>query len=102
MLAHYTYAVINNDIVQNVMVCSDIDLANRIAMATYGKDAFAIEVSYIPCAIGDKYEGGKFYHTGEDGIVTEVEEVPNEKAEIAALKSQNQSITLALADLIGG
>ena len=102
MLAHYTYAVISDAAVQNVMVCNDIALANQIAMATYGKGAYAIEVSYIPCTIGDRYDGGKFYHTDEAGEESEVEAVPNEKEEIATLKSLNQSITLALADMIGG
>lgn len=102
MLAHYTYAVIYDNKVQNIMVCEDINLANRISMATYGEDAFAIEVSYISCAIGDRYDGGKFYHTNESGEEVEVEAVPNEKEEIATLKTQTQSITLVLADLIGG
>lgn len=101
MLAHYTYAVISNGIVQNIMVCSDIALANQIAMATYGEEGFAIEVSYISCAIGDKYESGRFYHTDENGTVTVVEELPTEKEEIAKLKSLNNSLTLALAELIG-
>lgn len=97
MLAHYTYAAISNGVVQNVMVCSDLALANQIVMATYGAEAFAIEVSYVPCTIGDKYADGNFYHEE-----TLVEAVPNEKEEIATLKSMNQSITLVLADLIGG
>lgn len=102
MLAHYTYAVISDGVVQNVIICNDIALANQIATATYGKDAYAIEVSYIPCTIGDRYNGGKFYHTNESGEEVEVETVPNEKEEIATLKSINQSITLVLADMIGG
>lgn len=102
MVAHYTYAVIHDGVVQNIMVCENIDLANRISMAVHGEDGFAIEVSYISCAIGDRYENGVFYHTSEDGTESPVIPTPTEKEEIAALKAENQQLTLALADMIGG
>ena len=102
MIAQLVYAIISDQIVKTLSVCKALETAQEIARAIYGPDAYAIEVTYIPCQEGDICIGNRFYREDENGNRTEITALPTEKEEIATLKSQNQSLTLALAESIGG
>ena len=54
------------------------------------------------CGIGDKYHDGTFYRVGEDGTVTAIPYTPTQEQQVEALQAENNELTLAMADLIGG
>jgi len=93
-VAHNVYALINNGAVQNVAVGNYYD-CNVVAKHTYGSDAVAVEVTYIPVEIGDTYEGGKFYRMIQ-GNKTEITRIPTEEETVAAhtvaIESQDDEI----------
>lgn len=97
MAAHRIYAQVDAGIVKNVMVCADYEDASYLSRATYGDDALAIDVTNIPCMIGDAYRDGTFYRDGK-AVTPEA----STEASIADLKAGQNEIILALAALIGG
>lgn len=101
MLVHQIYAMIKDGTVQNVTVSDNYEESNRIARAVYGDDAIAVDCTQYPCAIGDKYREGIFYRS-QDGEETEIKYIPTEAQQIQALKTENEELTLAMADMIGG
>ena len=102
MIAQLVYAIISEERVKTLSVCKALETAQEIARAIYGPEAYAIEVTYIPCQEGDICIGNRFYREDESGNRVEIEAVPTEKEDIETLKTQNQSLTLALAETIGG
>lgn len=96
------YAMISGEDVYNIAVFNTREDAIRISRAIKGEDATAINVDYIDIRMGAKYRDGFFYNVNEDGTEERAEIIPTEKQEIAALKAENQQLTLALADMIGG
>lgn len=102
MIAQLVYAIISEQKVKSLNVCSDIETAQIVARAIYGVDAFAIEVTYIPCQEGDLYRDGEFYRVDDSGNEKLISALPTEKEEIENLKKENNELTLALADAIGG
>ena len=67
MGVHQVYAQIYKEKVQNVIVCTDFEMANYLARAIYGDEAFSVNCSKIPCGPGDSYRDGLFYKVLEDG-----------------------------------
>ena len=102
MIAQLVYAVICDNIVKNIIVATDIESAQMVSRAIFGEDAFAIEVTYIPCIEGDVYRGHNFYRIDENGNEALVEPIPTEADEIKRLKRENEELTTLLADIIGG
>lgn len=112
MTAHKTYAFISDGIVQNVCRADNYEDANRVARCVYGDDAIAIDVTLCPCEEGDTYADKTIY--GPDGtarpwLPTQEQEIELLKGENEALKAksselmaENQELTIAVADLIGG
>lgn len=98
MTAHEVYALIWNGIVQNTCEGHGHNETNRVAKAVYGDDAFAVDCLYCPCQKGDTYADGTFY--APDGTARPW--LPTPEQQIAQLQAENQELTLALADMIGG
>ena len=102
MIVHEVFAEISEGIVQNIMVCEDYELANYISRCTYGEEAFAVDCLQYPCAIGDRYHDGRFWHVAEDGTEKEIEHVTTQEQQIASLQILNNELILAMADVLGG
>ena len=43
MIVHQVYAMIYEEEVKNVFVCDNYEMANYLARATYGDDAFSVD-----------------------------------------------------------
>lgn len=81
------FALIYENKVQNIFLCENYERANQLARASHGNNAFAIETTKYASEIGDKYEGGVFYHILEDGTKKEAEYIPSEAENIAKLNA---------------
>ncbi|MFT4146435.1 MAG: hypothetical protein QM644_18485 [Mobilitalea sp.] len=81
------------NVVVNLVVCDNYDVANRISRETYGEDAFAIESTFLPISIGNSYNNGYFYD--QDGKV-----IKNTSPSLE--QNQIDDITLLIAQIIGG
>ena len=110
MIVHQVYALISEEKVQNICVCDNYEMANYIAMATYGNEAFAIDCLQYYCNIGDSYRDGVFYRideeTGEEKLL---EYIPTQEQQVAALtdelvgtKEELTSTQLALVESYEG
>ncbi len=99
MVAHTIYAIIWEDTIRNITPCDDYELANRLARASHGNNAYAVECTQYSCKIGGRYVGGKFYE--EDGV-TRVRYIPTMEQQVEQLRQENAELTIALADVIGG
>lgn len=60
-MSNNIYAIIFENVVKNVIICDDYTLANALARASFGDNAFAVESSRYAVGIGDLYENGIFY-----------------------------------------
>ena len=102
MAAHLSFALIHNNTVANIAAGTYAD-CDAVAKATYGAEAFAVDITYIPVEIGDSYIDGVF---SRDGVTVERE--LSEEQTIKALKAQNEAlqaqvdlIALSLLDIVG-
>ncbi|WP_313069725.1 hypothetical protein [Lacrimispora sp.] len=82
------YALVHDGFVKNKFECENYELANVLARASFGDEAFAVETTRYATIIGDKYENGVFHHVLEDGSLEEVIYIPTEKDNIAELQSK--------------
>lgn len=105
MIVHQVYAQIYDGKVQNVIVCDNYELANRLARACYGADAFSVDCQQYPCSPGDAYRDGIFYRRNEDGTESVIEYVPTQEQKVAELEGQREAdqaeitaLQLALAE----
>lgn len=89
MLVHQVYAMIYKEEVKNVFVCDNYEMANYLARATYGDDAFSVDCLQYPCQIGDKYIKNQFYKS--DGI-TPVEYIPTQEQQVEKLNRENKRL----------
>lgn len=97
MKAWENFAFIDRDgVVQNVasFAPGGYTEANRIATTIHGDGAYAVEVTYIPCQVGDTCVGGVFYHNG-----VAVRPYPTEEEQIAAHDGALDALTLALLEV---
>ncbi|MFR6220483.1 MAG: hypothetical protein ACLUKO_27840, partial [Enterocloster bolteae] len=94
MVAHTIYAIIWEDTIRNITPCDDYELANRLARASHGNNAYAVECTQYSCKIGGRYVGGKFYE--EDGV-TRVRYIPTMEQQVEQLRQENAELTIALA-----
>ena len=106
MIVHQVYAMIYEKEVKNVFVCDNYEMANYLARATYGDDAFSVDCLQYPCQIGDKYIDNRFYKS--DGT-TLIEYVPTQEQQVeqlnrekAALQEELTNTQLALTELYEG
>lgn len=86
MFYHQVYAQIINEIVQNIIVCTDYHMANVLAKNTYGEEAIAVECTYYDCGVGDTYKDNTFY--APDG--KERQYKGSEAENIAKLEAENK------------
>ena len=99
MVAHMVFALIHEGIVKNTVVGEYYD-CDQVAKATYGDNAFAVEITQIPTQIGDTYNGT--FHREVNGETIEIRPVPTEAAQIATLTESLNNIELALVELYEG
>lgn len=98
MVAHQIYALISNDLVENIIVCGNYELANMLSRASYGEGAIAQDCMQYRCMIGDKWIDGKFYRETDSGLL-EVEYVPTESQEIGIIKNDMADVTEYMVEL---
>lgn len=82
------FALIYENEVKNVFICENYELANVLARASYGDEAFAVEATRYATTMGDKYENGIFYNKFEDGTLKEAPYIPSPEEEVRVLKSK--------------
>lgn len=104
-MAHEVYALIFNGVVANVVVGTYTD-CDAVAKATYGNNAFAVEVTYIPVQPEDTYHDGIFERTVDGSTIT-VTPVLSEEQQISQLLAANKAIrdeldavSLSVLDLV--
>lgn len=88
MIVHQIFAQIYEEKVKNIIVCDNYEMANWLARASYGDEAFAVDCLQYPCEIGDKYHNGLFYHVNDDGSETEISHVITTEWQIQSLNAQ--------------
>ena len=98
MTAHMVFAIIYLGEVKNTIV-GDYYNCNEIAKAEYGDNAFAVEITQIPAAIGDKYINGTFQRLNESGQYTAIDPVPTEAQQIETLTQENASLREYVNDI---
>lgn len=102
MIVHEVFAQICDGEVKNVIVCDNYPTADYLTKCIYGRDAFAVDCLQYACGIGDKYYDNTFYRIDEDGTEIAIQYTPTQEQQVEALQAENNELTLALADLIGG
>lgn len=88
MFYHQVYAQIKDNLVQNIIVCNNYEMANTLARNTYGEDAIAVECTYWACGIGDTYRDNAFYDSDGNARAYKGSEAEN----IAKLESENTKL----------
>lgn len=97
------FALIYEEEVMNIFDCDNYEIANQMARAAFGDDAFAVNTERFGTVIGDKYKNGYFVKeiVTEDGTIEyeDVIYIPSEKEHITELqykliKSQEAQITV--------
>ncbi len=102
MIVHEVFAQICDGEVKNIMVCDNYPTADYLTKCVYGDEAYAVDCLQYACTIGDKYHDNKFYRVAEDGTEEEIPYTQTQEQQVAALQADNDEMTLAMADLIGG
>lgn len=104
-MAHEIFALIHNGVVANVVVGTFAD-CDAVAKASYGNNAFAIEVTRIPVRSGDAYHDGVFERT-ENGETFTIEALPTEADNINTLNNlintmrlELDAVSLSVLDLV--
>lgn len=97
-VCHYVFALIESNEIKNLAVGNYYD-CSQAAMATYGEDAVAIDVTQFPVEIGDSYEDGKFYRM-IGGVKTEITRVPTVEQQTAANTAAISVNSAAIDELI--
>lgn len=88
MIVHQVFAQIYEGAVKNIIVCEDYEMANYLARATYGEEAFAVNCIQYPCEPGDSYHDNKFYRTDENGGEREIQYIPTQEQQVSHLISE--------------
>lgn len=103
MIVHEVYAQIVNGKVANIIVCENYPTADHLTKCIYGNEAIAVDCLQYHCVIGDLYHDNMFWRIDEKTREeVQVEYVPTQEQQIAELKQENEELTLAMADMIGG
>lgn len=86
MIVHQVFAIVHEEIVQNIIVCDNYELANQIARGTYGNEAIAVDCLQYRCFKDCKYKDGKFYDLEDK----EIPYVPTQEQQVATLQQMNK------------
>lgn len=92
------FALIYENEVKNRFECENYELANVLARASFGDDAYATDTTNYCSKIGDRYENGIFYHVLKDGTKDKAEYIPAESEKIEILNSILSKTQLTLLD----
>ncbi|RKD32204.1 hypothetical protein [Lacrimispora algidixylanolytica] len=92
------YALIQENQIKNIFLCENYELANQLAKASFGNDAFAVDTTDYLTSIGNKFINGKFYYLNENGNQEEAIYLPSEKVIIDELHVKLIKSQLALTD----
>lgn len=106
MVAHKIFALISEQEVKNTIICDQYHVADGLAKNIYNNEAFAVEITQIPTAIGHSYIDGLFRDL--DGNV--VNPLPTAEQKILSLKAENEALkasqleqdTLIMELILGG
>lgn len=97
MIVHTIFAIIADGVIKNVSV-GEYEITNFIAKASFGQDAFAVEVTQYPVQEGDLYKEGRFYRVNlETKEETEILPLPTEKDEINRLSADSTDLQQSTA-----
>lgn len=106
MLAHKIFALISEQVVKNTIICEQYHVADGLAKNIYSNEAFAVEVSQIPVAIGFTYVDGVFKDSNGmviNALPTSLERLNEIQSENEALKaSQASQDELIMSLMLGG
>lgn len=89
MYCKQTFAIIKDGAVIQDMVCENYTIANEVARAQCGEEAFAVESTQYPVSAGDYYKDGIFYF--KDGI-TEIPRTPTAEEMAAEAREKNEAL----------
>ena len=99
MIVHQVYALISEEKVQNICVCDNYEMANFIARASYGDEAFAVDCLQYRCTLGDLYKNGTFYHINEEtGEEIALEYVPTQEQQVQTLNNEMEDTQYQLTE----
>jgi hypothetical protein len=105
MWCNQIFSLIKDEVVQNIIVCDNYEVANQIARVQYGEDAIAVDTTQYPLSIGCKYIDNIFYEEDGETVVernlTADEEAAIAKAKAEALESQVAALNIAFAEVLG-
>ena len=102
MIVHEVFAQILDGEVKNIMVCDNYPTADYLTKCVYGDEAYAVDCLQYACGIGDRYHENQFFRDNDDGTETAIPYTPTQEQQVADLQAENEELTLAMADLIGG
>lgn len=61
MYCNQIFSLIADNEIKNLVVCSNYDVASKLAKSSYGESAIAVDTTDYPVNIGDAYVNGTFY-----------------------------------------
>lgn len=79
---------VSRNVVMDVLVCDSYTVANELATAQYGADAFAVDTTNVAVVPGFTYSGGVFFNYENDPV----EPIPTERERIDALTGENAAL----------
>lgn len=95
MYCNQIFSLINNNKIENIIVCANYETANQIARNVYGDTAIAIDTTLYPVGIGNTYRDGLFYDFNNNVIERNL----TEKEQIEKLKSDNDALLECLLEI---
>ena len=105
MWCNQIFSLIKDNIVRNIIVCDNYEVASQIARTQYGDDAFAVDTTQYPLSIGCKYIDGIFLEEDSKTIIerslTANEEAAIAKAKAEELEGQVAALNIAFAEVLG-
>jgi hypothetical protein len=96
MIVHQIFAQIKSSEVRNIIVCDNFEVANKLAKAAYGNDAFAVDCLQYSCRVGDKYHDDNFFRVGIDGNEILIKCKPTAEQQIKDLLTRVEYLSMML------
>ncbi|BCJ92601.1 hypothetical protein acsn021_01700 [Anaerocolumna cellulosilytica] len=85
MWCNQIFSLINEQTVQNIVVCDNYEIANQISRIQYGDDSYAVDTTHYPLAIGCFHIDGLFYEPDGKTLI-ERNLTADEEANLARIK----------------
>lgn len=99
MIVHQVFAHVCDKEIKNIIVCDNYEMANRLARAAYGDEAFAVDCLQYSCGTGDRYHDGIFWRVDEAGNEIEIPYIPTQEQQVCSLSIAQEEVTETLVDL---